>query len=112
MFGSIMKFMRDKKILPRISHTERQALEAGTVWIDGQIFLGNPDFAAMLAEPYDQPSADEQAFIDGPAEQLCQMFDRYQVVTSRRVPENVLEYIKQQGFMGLLVPSEYGGKGF
>lgn len=112
MFSAIMKFMRDKKILPRISDTERQALDAGTVWIDGQIFSGNPDFAAMLAEPYNQPSAEEQTFIDGPAEELCRMIDRYQVITSRRVPDDALEFIRQQGFMGLLIPVEFGGKGF
>lgn len=112
MYSAIMKFMRDKKILPRISDTERQALEAGTVWIDGQIFLGNPDFTAMLSQPYNLPSEEEQAFIDGPAEELCRMIDRYQVATSRRVPDEVLAFIKQQGFMGLLIPQEYGGKGF
>lgn len=112
MYSAIMKFMRDKKVLPRISDTERQALEAGTVWIDGQIFLGNPDFSAMLAEPYNVPSPEEQAFIDGPAEELCRMIDRYEVATSRRVPDDVVAFIKQQGFMGLLIPQEYGGKGF
>lgn len=112
MYSAIMKFMREKKILPRISDTERQALEAGTVWIDGQIFLGNPDFTSMLAEPYNVPSAEEQAFIDGPAEELCRMIDRYDVAISRRVPDDVVAFIKQQGFMGLLIPQEYGGKGF
>jgi acyl-CoA dehydrogenase len=112
MFAVLMKFMRDNNVLPRISDTERQALEAGTVWIDGQIFSGNPDFAAMLREPYSTHSAEEQAFIDGPTETLCRMTDRYQVTESRKVPEKILDYIKQQGFMGLLIPRQYGGKEF
>lgn len=112
MFGAIMRFMRDNNVLPRISDTERQALEAGTVWIDGQIFSGNPDFSRMLREPYNQHSEEEQAFIDGPAEELCRMVDSYQVATTRKVPDDVLEFIKQQGFMGLLIPKQYGGKEF
>lgn len=112
MFAAIMKFMRDNNVLPRISDTERQALEAGTVWIDGQIFSGNPDFANMLAEPYNSHSPEEQAFLDGPTEELCRMIDNYQITTSRKVPEEVLDFIKQQGFMGLLIPKKYGGKEF
>jgi acyl-CoA dehydrogenase len=112
MFAAIMRFMRDNNVLPRISDTERQALEAGTVWIDGQIFSGNPDFAKMLAEPYNQHSAEEQAFLDGPTEDVCRMIDRYQIGITRKVPDAVLDAIKQQGFMGLLIPKQYGGKEF
>jgi acyl-CoA dehydrogenase len=112
MFAAIMRFMRDNNVLPRISDTERQALEAGTVWIDGQIFSGNPDFAKMLAEPYNQHSTEEQAFLDGPTEDLCRMIDRYQIGITRKVPDAVLDAIKQQGFMGLLIPKQYGGKEF
>ena len=112
MFGAIMKFMRDNNVLPRISDTERQALEAGTVWVDGQIFSGNPDFSKMLAEPYNQHSEEEQAFIDGPVEELCRMIDNYEVVTTRKVPDKVIKFLKKQGFMGLLIPKQYGGKEF
>lgn len=112
MFAAIMRFMRDNNVLPRISDTERQALEAGTVWIDGQIFSGNPDFAKMLAEPYNRHSAEEQAFLDGPTEDVCRMIDRYQIGITRKVPDAVLDAIKQQGFMGLLIPKQYGGKEF
>lgn len=112
MFAALMKFMRDNNVLPRISDTERQALEAGTVWIDGQVFSGNPDFAAMLQEPYGQPSEEEQAFIDGPTDTLCRMIDHYHVISTRQVPDEIIQYIKDQGFMGMLIPKEYGGKGF
>lgn len=112
MFQRLMKFMQDRHMLPRISDTERLALEAGTVWIDGEFFSGRPDFARMLGEPYAQPNAEERAFLDGPAEELCRMVDPYEIARTRRVPDDVLEFIKQQGFMGLLIPKEYGGRGF
>lgn len=112
MFSAIMRFMRNNNVLPRISDTERQALEAGTVWIDGQIFSGNPDFTAILKAPYNTLSQEEREFLEGPAEELCRMTDRYEIEQTRRVPEPVLDFIKQQGFMGLLIPKEYGGKGF
>lgn len=112
MFSAIMRFMRNNNVLPRISDTERQALEAGTVWIDGQIFSGNPDFTAILKEPYNELSKEERDFLEGPAEQLCQMTDPYAIEQTRRVPDEVLDFIRDQGFMGLLIPKEYGGKGF
>lgn len=112
MFAALMKLMKAKKMLPQISDTERLALEAGTVWVDGEFFSGNPDFAKMLAEPYDTLSPEEQAFLDGPTEELCKMIDRYTISRTRRVPEHVLDYMKKQGFFGLLIPKEYGGKGY
>jgi len=112
MFAAIMKFMRDNNVLPRISDTEREALEAGTVWIDGEIFSGNPDFAGMLKQPYNDLSEEERAFLEGPAEELCLMIDRYEVERTRKVPDDIIEFIKAQGFMGMLIPREFGGKGF
>jgi acyl-CoA dehydrogenase len=112
MFAALMKFMKARKMLPQISDTEKQALEAGTVWIDGEIFGGNPDFAKMLAEAYSTLSPEEQAFLDGPAEELCKMVDRYTIARTRKVPEHIIDYMKKQGFYGLLIPKEYGGKGF
>lgn len=107
-----MNFVKTRKLLPRISDTERQALEAGGVWIDGEIFGGNPDFQKMLAENYNKLTAEEQAFLDGPTEEVCRMIDRYEITRTRRAPEPVLAYLKKQGFFGLLIPKEYGGKGF
>ena len=112
MFALLMRWMRVNKILPQISDTERQALEAGTVWIDGQFFGGNPDFKEMLAESYNQLPPEEQAFLDGPCEELCRMVDRYEIGRTRRIPEPVLEFIKKNGFMGLNVPKQYGGRAF
>lgn len=104
--------MRKQKMLPRISDTERQALEAGTVWVDGEFFRGRLDLSRMLSEPYDSLSEEEQAFLDGPTEALCQLTDAEQVADTGRVPAEVLDFIRKEGFMGLIVPREYGGKDF
>jgi acyl-CoA dehydrogenase len=107
-----LNLMKKLKLLPQISETERQALEAGDVWLDGDIFAGKPDFHSMLSKPYGGLTAEEQAFIDGPLVELCRMFDHHEVGKTRRVPEHVFDFVKQQGFMGLIIPKEYGGKGF
>lgn len=112
MFEQLMKFMRKRNMLPQISATEREALEAGTVWVDGDFFSGRPDFRSMLTAPYDRLSREEQAFLDGPAEEVCRMIDPYEIECTRRVPDEVIEFIKAQGFMGLLIPRDYGGRDF
>ena len=112
MFAQLMNFMRSRGMLPRISDTERQALEAGTIWIDGEIFSGRPDFRRILSEPYDHLPAEEQAFLDGPVEQLCAMTDAWTIGETRRVPAEIIDFIKREGMMGLLVPKQYGGSEF
>lgn len=101
-----------KNSLPRISDTEWQALEAGTVWIDGEFFTGNPKFRRMLDEAYSQLPPREREFLDGPVQELIDMFDRYEVAESRVVPEHVMRFLKEKGFMGLLIPRKYGGLEF
>ncbi len=112
MFAMTMNWMKANKILPQISDTERQALEAGSIWIDGEFFGGHPDFKKILAESYNQLSAEERAFIDGPVEELCRMIDRYEIQRTKRIPDEILEFIKTSGMMSFLIPKEYGGKQF
>jgi len=112
MFKLLMKGLKKRNFLPHISDTEREALEAGHVWIESGFFSGNLPFRKMLAEPYSRVSPEEQAFIDGPVEELCRMFNKYQVETTHVVPAEVVQFIKDQGMMGLLIPKEHGGKGF
>ncbi len=112
MFIQLMNWMRANKILPKISETEREALEAGTVWIDGDLFGGAPDFQKIMSEPYSRVSDEEQAFLDGPVEELLNMIDPYVIGRTKRIPDNVLQFIKDQGFMSFLIPREYGGKAF
>lgn len=102
-----------RKVLPPISDTEREALEAGTVWWDGEIFSGQPDWDQLHSYPQPTLTEEEQAFLDGPVEELCRMTSEWQVTTELQdLPEPVWEFIKNNGFFGLIIPAEYGGKGF
>jgi acyl-CoA dehydrogenase len=109
MFGLLMNWMRDNNVLPQISDTERQALEAGDVWIDGQLFAGKLDFDAILSENYDVLSPQEQAFLDGPTEELIKMVDAYAASQNRRVPDDALNFAKDNGFLSLQIDEKYGG---
>lgn len=112
MFSLLMNWMKSNKILPSISDTEREALEAGTVWIDGDFFGGKADFARLLAEPYSKLSDEEQAFLEGPVEELLARTDRFEIGRTKKVSDELMQFIKDQGFMGFLIPREYGGKQF
>jgi acyl-CoA dehydrogenase len=104
---------RFRTILPQVSQTEQEALDAGTVWWDGELFSGKPDWNKLLKFPKPTLSAEEQAFIDGPVEQLCAMVDEWKVTHELHdLPPEVWHYIKDNGFFGLIIPKEYGGKGF
>lgn len=106
----VMRMMA--KVLPKLGETERIALEAGTVWWDGQLFSGRPDWQSLLDFRVNPPNAEEQAFLDGPVEELCAMIDDWQVQQLRDLPPEVWAYLKKAGFFGMIIPKEYGGLGF
>lgn len=106
----LMKMM--KGIMPKISETERTALEAGVVWIEKDLFSGRPDFKKILAEPYAKLTAEEQAFMDGPVEELCKMANPWKIWRNREMPQEMWQFIKDKGFLGMIIPKEYGGLGF
>ncbi len=107
----VLKVLRG--ILPQMSQTEREALEAGTVWWEGELFSGQPDWARLHGLPVPRLSDEEQAFVDGPVETLCEMLDDWKITHELRdLPAHVWQFIKDQGFFGLIIPKEYGGKGF
>ncbi|KAB7623621.1 acyl-CoA dehydrogenase [Alkalilimnicola sp. S0819] len=107
----ILKLFRAS--LPGMSRTEQEALEAGTVWWDGELFSGYPRWQKLLAVPRPALSAEEQAFLDGPTEQLCKLMDDWEITHERMdLPRPVWDYIREQGFMGMIIPKEYGGLGF
>ncbi|UJP03552.1 MAG: acyl-CoA dehydrogenase, partial [Nitrosomonas sp.] len=107
----VLKIFR--KMLPPISQTEQEALDAGTVWWEGELFSGKPDWKKLLAYPKPQLSAEEQAFLDGPVEQLCAMLDEWQITHELKdLPPEVWQFIKDNGFFGLIIPKQYGGYGF
>ncbi len=101
-----------RSLVPALSPTEREALEAGTVWADGELFSGKPDFARLLRESYPHLSEEEQAFLEGPVREACRRVDEWEVSRRRELPSSVLPFLKEQGFFGLNIPREYGGKGF
>jgi acyl-CoA dehydrogenase len=108
------RFMRTyRRLLPAMSDTEREALEAGTVWWDGELFTGRPDWHKLAAAPPPALSAEEQAFLDGPCDTLCAMLDDFDI-THRRgdLPPAVWEFLKSQGFFALIIPKRYGGREF
>ena len=107
----ILKIYR--KMLPEISRTEQEALDAGTVWWEGDLFSGKPDWRKLLAYPKPQLTAEEQAFLNGPVEQLCGMLDEWKITHELRdLPPEVWQFIKESGFFGLIIPKHYGGYGF
>ena len=102
-----------RKQLPTLSATERAALEAGTVWWEGQLFSGIPDWQVLAELPPPTLTEEEQAFLDGPTEELCRMAHEWEIVhTLQDVPPEVWAFIREQGFFSLIIPKEYGGKGF
>ncbi len=102
-----------RRILPDMTQTEKDAIDAGTVWWDADLFSGKPDFAKLLAIPEPKLSAEEQAFLDGPCEEVCAMTDDWEITHERYdLPPKVWQYIKDKGFLGMIIPKKYGGLGF
>ena len=102
-----------RRLLPSMSQTEREALEAGTVWWDGELFTGAPRWSKLLAARPPQLTAEEQAFLEGPCEELCRMLDDWNIVHERGdLPPHVWEYLKTRGFFAMIIPKRYGGLEF
>jgi acyl-CoA dehydrogenase len=101
------------KLLPPMSQTEKEALEAGTVWWDGELFTGAPRWQKLLAAKAPQLSSEEQAFLDGPCEELCRMLDEWNISHERAdLPPQVWEFLKTRGFFAMIIPKRYGGLEF
>lgn len=99
-------------ILPKIGETERIALEAGSVWFDGDLFSGKPNWKKLLSFKIQELTEEEQKFLDGPVEKLCKMLDDYQIAQDRDLSPEVWDFIKKKKFFGMIIPKEYGGLGF
>jgi acyl-CoA dehydrogenase len=101
-----------KPIMPKISATERTALEAGVVWIEKDLFSGKPDFKKIIQEPYPHLTSDERAFVEGPVERLCESCSDWQIWQERDLPPEAWSILKKEKFFGMIIPKEYGGLGF
>lgn len=108
--SNVMRIMRAMNIMPVISQTEITAIEAGTTWVDGELFSGNPDFNKINKELYPELTAEEKEFINGPVDHVCKMVDDWKVSVEKDLPEEVWEFLKKERFFGLIIPKEYGGR--
>ncbi|MEE9342199.1 MAG: acyl-CoA dehydrogenase [Gammaproteobacteria bacterium] len=107
----VMTFFRS--IMPEVSDTEREALEAGSTWWEADLFSGKPDWNKLLALPEPALTAEEQAFLEGPVEELCRMVNDWEITEELHdLPENVWDFIRNQGFFGMIIPKKYGGLEF
>jgi acyl-CoA dehydrogenase len=106
-------FRLAQRALPRLSATEREAIEAGDVWWDAELFTGNPDWDKLLAFAPAKLSAEEQQFLDGPVEELCRMVNEWQVNWELHdLPPQVWAFLKAKKFFAMIIPKQYGGLGF
>lgn len=106
-------FRRFRRVLPRLSETEQQALEAGTVGWDAELFSGNPDWRALRDTPPAVLSPEEQAFLDGPVETLCRMIDDWRITHhDHDLSPEAWAFIKREGFFGMVLPRAWGGLEF
>jgi acyl-CoA dehydrogenase len=102
-----------RKALPTVSETEQEALDAGTVWWDAEIFSGRPRWRDLLKVPAPSLTEKEQAYLDGPVEELCRMADDWEICeTHRRLPDELWAFIREHRMLGMIIPEHYGGLEF
>src|SRR5690606_39799305 len=101
-----------RRVMPPLSDTEREALNAGTAWWEGELFSGRPSWNKLQKLGRPALSGEEQAFLDNEVAALCELVDDWEVSTQRfELPPAAWQYMKENGFLGLIIPREYGGKG-
>jgi len=108
----LMQTINHMGLLPAISDTERVALEAGKVWVEGELFSGRPDWKRIRQTPYPELSSEEQEFLDGPVHELCDLVDDWKVWTDRQFPNEAWKLMQQERIFGMIIPVKYGGLGF
>ncbi len=108
----IMRVIDRMNLLPEISDTERVALEAGKVWVEGELFSGRPNWDRIREISFPELSEEEQKFLDGPIHELCDLVDDWKIWADRQFPEEAWELMKRKKMFGMIIPTEYGGLGF
>lgn len=110
--SGLLAFMKKMQFLPKISDTEKAALDAGAVWIEKDLFSGKPNFTNLMNENYPKLTAEEQAFVDGPVNRLCAVLDHWKIHQTKDIPQEAWDIIKKEKFLGMIIPKEYGGLEF
>jgi len=108
----LFNMLKTKGLLPQISETEKTALRAGDVWIEGDLFSGKPDFKKIFANPYPTLTAEEESFLNHQVNEVCAMTSDWEVFEKRDLPKEVWKYLKKERFLGMIIPKAYGGLGF
>ncbi|HUG99053.1 MAG TPA: acyl-CoA dehydrogenase [Gammaproteobacteria bacterium] len=102
-----------RSVLPPMSATEKDAIDAGTVWWDAELFTGRPDWNALLRTPRSELDAEEQAYLDGPVEELCRMLDDWKINRELEdLPAEAWDFLARHRFFAMIIPKEYGGLEF
>ncbi|PUB84308.1 MAG: acyl-CoA dehydrogenase, partial [gamma proteobacterium symbiont of Ctena orbiculata] len=102
-----------RRMMPPLSNTEKEAIDAGNVWWDGELFSGKPEWRRLLSGSKPVLSDREQAFLDGPVNELCRMVDKWQINHElNRLPESIINFVREHGFLGMIIPKRYGGLEF
>ena len=99
--------------MPQVSQTEKEALEAGKIWWDNEIWKGTPDWQTILSYPQQDLTDEEQQFLDGPVEELCTMLDDWEITHNLQdLPAEAWDFIRNNKFFGIIIPKAYDGLGF
>jgi len=107
MFSKVIMVRLQKMgFIPKVSETERAALDAGTVWIERDIFSGAPNFKKLMNKAYPKLTDEEREFLDGPTERLCQMIDDWKIWKERKIPDNIWDFLKKEKFLGIIIPKK------
>ena len=109
---SVLILFKKLKLVPSISETEREAIEAGNTWVEKEFFIGNPNIRHLMAQPLPLLTDEEQAFLDNEVEALCGMVDDWGIWKERDIPKDVWRFIRDHKFLGMVIGKEYGGLGF
>ncbi|NUU64510.1 acyl-CoA dehydrogenase [Enterobacteriaceae bacterium BIT-l23] len=102
-----------RKVMPPMSRTEKEAIDAGTTWWEGELFRGRPDWNRLHNYPQPRLTEEEQAFLDGPVEEACRMANDFQITHEMAdLPPELWAYLKKHRFFAMIIQKEYGGLAF
>lgn len=108
----VLRAFQKLGLIPKISDTERTALEAGEIWVEGELFSGRPNFDKVREEKYPDLNPKEKEFVDKKVDQLCDLVDDWKFWETRELPQEAWNFIKKEKFFGMIIPEAHGGLGF